>query len=64
MDVCPISQIIVVGENGVGKTTLLYRLQGRHQEEIDHIQSTRGIDCHTQKFGFIVTNDQLSNDFF
>ncbi|XP_056007053.1 uncharacterized protein LOC125648776 isoform X2 [Ostrea edulis] len=59
VDVCPISQIIVVGENGVGKTTLLYRLQGRHQEEIDHIQSTRGIDCHTQKFGFIVTNDQL-----
>ncbi|XP_056006947.1 probable serine/threonine-protein kinase roco6 [Ostrea edulis] len=59
VDVCPISQIIIVGENGVGKTTLLYRLQGRSQEEIDEIKTTIGVDCHTQKFGFIVTNDQL-----
>ncbi|XP_056007575.1 uncharacterized protein LOC125666226 isoform X2 [Ostrea edulis] len=59
VDVCPISQIIIVGENGVGKTILLYRLQGRSQEEIKQIQSTRGIYCHTQKYGFIVTNNQL-----
>jgi GTPase SAR1 family protein len=60
VEVCPISQIIIVGEHGVGKTTLLYRLQGRSQEEIDQIKSTVGVDCHTRKYGFIVTEDELS----
>ncbi|XP_062613406.1 uncharacterized protein LOC134275169 [Saccostrea cucullata] len=57
--VCPISQIIIVGEHGVGKTTLLYRLQGRSQEEIKAIKSTRGVECHTEHHSFIITKNQL-----
>ena len=64
VEVCPISQIIIVGENGVGKTTLLYRLQGRSEEEIRQIQSTRGIECHTETSSFIITNGRLSNFVF
>ncbi|XP_056017497.1 uncharacterized protein LOC125649440 [Ostrea edulis] len=62
VEACPISQIIIVGENGVGKTTLLYRLQRRGQAEIDQIRSTRGVECHTKKSGFIVTDGQLKRN--
>ncbi|XP_062587461.1 uncharacterized protein LOC134249126 [Saccostrea cucullata] len=59
VEVCPISQIIIVGEQGVGKTTLLYRLQGKSQEEIKAITSTRGVECHTEQHSFIITKNQL-----
>ncbi|XP_062618758.1 uncharacterized protein LOC134280367 [Saccostrea cucullata] len=58
-EVCPISQIIIVGENGVGKTTLLYRLQGRTEEEIEKITSTRGVEFHVRKDSFIVNAGNL-----
>ncbi|XP_062578885.1 uncharacterized protein LOC134240827 [Saccostrea cucullata] len=59
--VCPISQIIIVGENGVGKTTLLNRLKGKTLKEIKDIKSTRGIECHTKKESFIISGNELSN---
>ncbi|XP_061191647.1 uncharacterized protein LOC133199837 [Saccostrea echinata] len=59
VEVCPISQIIIVGEHEVGKTTLLYRLQGKSRKEIEAIKSTRGIECHTEEHSFIITKNQL-----
>jgi ABC-type uncharacterized transport system ATPase subunit len=41
---------VVVGCGGAGKTTLLHRLMGKNDDDIDKIESTRGLEIHEHIF--------------